>query len=419
MCAAARSCAALPRPPGQRAPPAGRRRHRSQRHPDQHEPGRARRTEILVEQQHARQQLQARADVLQHADGRVRQQPRGVSEQEQRHRGDDAAADQQRRDRAARAGQRAAAVQPAPQQVARRERHEQQRLGGEPRQRLDADDLAHEAVEGKAQRERTGDPRRTSGEHGEIEDAERREPDREPLHAVQPLAQHQHPEHDVHERVDVIAETGVDDVPVGHAPHVHQPVAADEQRAQHQPRQQRGAREDAGEAAELAAQQHPREDEQARPGDAVRDDLQRRHLAQRMQVDREHSPDGEGRRAGSQSARRQARPSCAGYGASLAATNTAASASRPAASAPSKRPRRGLSMSSTPSSVPPRSSGTTISEREAASQAMCPGNSCTSATTSVRRSAAAVPHTPRPSAMRTHAGLPWNGPTTSSPYLRK
>ena len=35
------------------------------------------------------------------------------------------------------------------------------------------------------------------------------------------------------------------------------------------------------------------------------------------------------------------------------------------------------------------------------------------------RVCAARPHTPRPSAMRTHAGLPWNGPTTSSPSVMK
>ena len=63
--------------------------------------------------------------------------------------------------------------------------------------------------------------------------------------------------------------------------------------------------------------------------------------------------------------------------------------------------------------------GTTISERDAASQAMCPGNSSTSRTTMVRLSAAAVPHTPFPKAMRTQAGFPWKGPTTNSPPFRK
>jgi len=70
-------------------------------------------------------------------------------------------------------------------------------------------------------------------------------------------------------------------------------------------------------------------------------------------------------------------------------------------------------------SVPPSSSGTTISAREAASQVMCPGNFCTSGTTSVRRCTAAAPHTPWPSPMRTQAGLPWNGPSTSSLARRK
>ncbi len=65
--------------------------------------------------------------------------------------------------------------------------------------------------------------------------------------------------------------------------------------------------------------------------------------------------------------------------------------------------------------APARTIGTTISLLEAESHAMCPGNLSTSGTTIVRRSAAAVPQTPRPNAMRTHAGLPWKAPSTSSP----
>jgi hypothetical protein len=41
---------------------------------------------------------------------------------------------------------------------------------------------------------------------------------------------------------------------------------------------------------------------------------------------------------------------------------------------------------------------------------MCPGNACTSGTSWLRASATAVPQTPRPTGMRTQAGLPWNGP---------
>src|SRR5690606_34841506 len=99
--------------------------------------------------------------------------------------------------------------------------------------------------------------------------------------------------------------------------------------------------------------------------------------------------------------------------------NTAHSACMPRASSASNRPGSGLSTSQTPSKASPMNKGTTTSEREAASQAMCPGKALTSATTWVSRVVAAVPQTPRPSAMRTQAGLPWNGPTTSSRPSKK
>ena len=63
--------------------------------------------------------------------------------------------------------------------------------------------------------------------------------------------------------------------------------------------------------------------------------------------------------------------------------------------------------------------GTTISDREAASQAMCPGNAFTSGTTSVSRRAAAVPHTPLPSGMRTQARLPLERPQNELPAAQQ
>src|SRR5690606_38910776 len=95
-------------------------------------------------------------------------------------------------------------------------------------------------------------------------------------------------------------------------------------------------------------------------------------------------------------------------------TNAAAMASSPAWSCASKRSGSGLSRSNTPIRVSPSNSGTTSSEREAESQAIWPGKACTSATRWVWRVLAAAPHTPLSSGMRTQAGRPWNGPTTSS-----
>src|SRR5690606_35197412 len=78
-----------------------------------------------------------------------------------------------------------------------------------------------------------------------------------------------------------------------------------------------------------------------------------------------------------------------------ASTQARAIASRPRPSIASKRAGIGLSRSSTPISRPSAAtSGTTHSERDAESQAMCPGNALTSATSWVWRLLAAAPHTP-------------------------
>ena len=84
------------------------------------------------------------------------------------------------------------------------------------------------------------------------------------------------------------------------------------------------------------------------------------------------------------------------------------SRSMPRRSSSSKAPTRSESTSSTAISAPPASStGTTISERERASQVMWPGKACTSSTTTVRRSAAAVPHTPLPNGISRQPSVPW------------
>ncbi len=99
----------------------------------------------------------------------------------------------------------------------------------------------------------------------------------------------------------------------------------------------------------------------------------------------------------------------------IAATRTCTSTSSPRASSASKRACNGLSRSSTPINRSPSRIGTTTSEFDAESQAIWPGKSCTSGTTTVSRRAAAVPQTPVPIGMRMQAGLPWNGPSSRSP----
>ena len=82
--------------------------------------------------------------------------------------------------------------------------------------------------------------------------------------------------------------------------------------------------------------------------------------------------------------------------------------SSPRASTASKAPGVSASTSSTASRSPSGpSTGTTISLRERLSQAIWPGKASTSSTTTVRRSRAAAPHTPRVKAMRRQPRVPW------------
>ena len=83
----------------------------------------------------------------------------------------------------------------------------------------------------------------------------------------------------------------------------------------------------------------------------------------------------------------------------------------------SKVLRCSLSISSTAITSPFLITGTTISEREALLQAICPGNFSTSSTTMVSALSQAVPQTPLPRLMRVQASGPWKGPSTRVPSM--
>ena len=67
-------------------------------------------------------------------------------------------------------------------------------------------------------------------------------------------------------------------------------------------------------------------------------------------------------------------------------------------------------MSNTPINILFLIIGTTISEFDWESHAICPGNSWTFLITWVSLDRAALPQTPFPNSIWVHAGLPWTGP---------
>jgi serine/threonine-protein kinase len=95
--------------------------------------------------------------------------------------------------------------------------------------------------------------------------------------------------------------------------------------------------------------------------------------------------------------------------------NACATSASTRRASPSEKPDgSGESRSSTAITLFRAITGTTSSDRVASSQAICPGNACTSGTSCVVRMRAAAPHTPRSKVMRRQPMPPWYGPTVSS-----
>src|SRR5665213_508875 len=306
----------------------------------------------------------------------------------------------------------------APNEIAERKWHQQQRFSGETRERLHVHDLADKAVGGEGKSEREADPRQLARLERQIGDAQGGERYGRPLQAIQPLREHDDRHQYIHQRRDEVTQTRINNVTVCDCPNVHDPVDADEGCGPHQTHEDAAIDQSCANLSQLPAQRHRAQHQSKRPNDAMRNDLHRRHIVQGHEIKREKPPKDE------RGERRDISPAGVSHryarrSAVTLATKILARRSRPSRSAASKRASSGLSISSTPNNASRTMSGMTISERDAASQAMWPGNWSTSGTTMVMRCRAALPQTPVPSAMRTQAGLPWNGPTTRSAFLRK
>src|SRR5439155_12037034 len=189
-------------------PPQRIERHQRQRHPDQPEAYLPRPPEGLVEQQHRRQQLERRRQVLQEAERRHRQLPRRLAEAEQWPRRRDATQQQQQIDVPPQLPQRALAGRHTPQQQRRRRRRQQERLDAQPQQRLDGRHLAEQPVGGERARQRQRDPREAVAPRDQVRHPARRQQQRQPLHEGRPLAEEGDAEQDVQQRVDEVAEAG-------------------------------------------------------------------------------------------------------------------------------------------------------------------------------------------------------------------
>ena len=250
--------------------------------------------ERLAVQHDGAGQLQARRDVLQDADQRIRNALRAVGEQDQRQRGDQARADQQRVDRGAGVREAGAAGVLGPQQVHHRRDEQDAALDAQRGRRLDHCDFADQPVEGERERQRQCNPRRRAELQREPGHARCGDRDGEPLPAVEPLFQHDHAEQHVDQRVDEVAEAGLDDVAAIDRPDVQPPVQRNQHRAGREQAQQTRLGQQRPPPRCTAAQREVAGHQHEAPGKPVRHDLQRGHLGERLPIHRKDAPDQEG-----------------------------------------------------------------------------------------------------------------------------
>ena len=217
-----------------RAPPAVRRIQR-QSGPDEAEAEQACAVEGLMEDPHAQRQLDRRRQVLQQSDRGQRQAACAGGEEQQGQRGQRPADQQPGVQRQVALGHRAAAAQRPPGQ----QRHAPPApAAASPAPALPARPGSRSCASARTGRSSAAS---TSAIHGrrpfstrEPQHAGGGQRHRGPLHAVQALVQHQHAEQHVDDRVDEVAQAGLDHLAALDRIHVEQPVDRQQQRTQRQ-----------------------------------------------------------------------------------------------------------------------------------------------------------------------------------------
>ena len=164
----------------------------------------------------------------------------------------------------------------------------------QPGHRIHGDELAHQPVEPERCRQQQRDPRKAAVVERQPQHAEGGDANRDPLHPVQPLAQQRHAQQHVEQRIDEVAEAGLDHVARVHRPDVQAPVERDQQSAQRQHRRRARLAQDRREPAAALLPEQPGADERRAPDHAMQHDLQRRHRLEQVPVQRHQTPQREG-----------------------------------------------------------------------------------------------------------------------------
>ena len=153
-------------------------------------------------------------------------------------------------------------------------------------------DFPQQAVECEADAEREADPQLAQRARSKNRDTGSCDRDGRPLQPVELLLQHETAEEHVRQRVEVITKARRQDMPAGHRIDVEQPISADQQGGDYEHTHGAGPAQRVPDLGPSARDRDHNRKERDGPQHPMRDDVERRHALERLEVERQDAPQG-------------------------------------------------------------------------------------------------------------------------------
>ncbi len=169
-------------------------------------------------------------------------------------------------------------------QVNRGNRQQPQGFKQHSRLRFHGDFLTHQTVKRKAERQTEGDNRQRAEGPQLYQYAAEGQNHRHPLHPTEALAEENHPQQNIHQRVNKVAQARFEHVMVIHRPDKQQPVSTNQHRRECEQEDLFRGFQQRFDAGPLTADAHQRNHEEKRPDNAVSEDLVRRYIGDKLEV---------------------------------------------------------------------------------------------------------------------------------------
>ena len=176
-------------------------------------------------------------------------------------------------------------------QINRSDRQQPERLKQHPGLRIHGDLFTQQAVKSEAERQAQRDNRQRAEGPELYQHAAGGQQHRQPLHPAKALPEEDHPQQNIHQRIDKIAQAGFQHMMVIHRPDKQQPVAAHQHRRERQQEHLFRRFQQPFDLRPLTADADQRDHEKEGPDHAVSQNFIGGNIVDKLEVRRRDTPD--------------------------------------------------------------------------------------------------------------------------------